>query len=37
MVNSPIKAEDLATEMTVVRNEFEMGENSPAARARRSG
>jgi zinc protease len=29
MVNSPIKAEDLATEFTVVRNEFEMGENSP--------
>ena len=29
MVNSPIKAEDLATEFSVVRNEFEMGENSP--------
>jgi zinc protease len=29
MVNSFIKREDLASEMTVVRNEFEMGENSP--------
>ena len=29
MVNSHIKAEDLASEMTVVRNEFERGENSP--------
>jgi zinc protease len=29
MMNSPIKAEDLATEFSVVRNEFEMGENSP--------
>jgi zinc protease len=29
LVNCPIKAEDLASEMTVVRNEFEMGENSP--------
>ena len=29
MVNSPIKAEDLSTEFSVVRNEFEMGENSP--------
>ncbi len=29
MVNSIIKAEDLASEMTVVRNEFERGENSP--------
>ncbi len=29
MVNSPIKAEDLATEFSVVRNEFESGENSP--------
>jgi len=29
MVNSYIKAEDLASEMTVVRNEFERGENSP--------
>ena len=28
LVNCPIKAEDLASEMTVVRNEFEMGENS---------
>jgi zinc protease len=31
MVNSPIKAEDLATEFSVVRNEFEAGENSPGA------
>lgn len=29
MINSFIKAEDLASEMTVVRNEFERGENSP--------
>jgi len=29
MVNSFIDADVLATEMTVVRNEFEMGENSP--------
>ncbi|MFM8479423.1 MAG: M16 family metallopeptidase, partial [Planctomycetaceae bacterium] len=29
MVNSLIRAEDLASEMTVVRNEFEQGENSP--------
>lgn len=29
LVNCPIKAEDLASEMTVVRNEFEMGENNP--------
>ncbi len=29
MVNSFVKAEDLASEMTVVRNEFEFGENSP--------
>ncbi len=29
MVNSSIKAEELAKEMTVVRNEFEMGENYP--------
>ncbi len=29
-INSFIKREDLASEMTVVRNEFEMGENSPA-------
>ena len=33
MVNSPIKAEDLATEFSVVRNEFEMGESSPRRRA----
>jgi zinc protease len=30
MVNSYIKGEDLASEMTVVRNEFERGENSPS-------
>jgi len=30
MVNSSIAAEDLASEMTVVRNELEAGENSPA-------
>jgi zinc protease len=38
MVNSPIKGEDLSTEFSVVRNEFEMGENSPdnvLSRARR--
>ena len=29
MVNSLISAEELAKEMTVVRNEFEMGQNSP--------
>lgn len=29
MVNSLIRAEDLASEMTVVRNEFERGENTP--------
>lgn len=29
MVNSFVKAEDLQSEMTVVRNEFEQGENSP--------
>ena len=29
LMNCPIKAEDLASEMTVVRNEFEMGENNP--------
>ncbi len=29
LVNSLIDANDLASEMTVVRNEFEMGENSP--------
>jgi len=29
LVNSWIKGEDLASEMTVVRNEFERGENSP--------
>jgi zinc protease len=29
MVNSFVKREDLATEMTVVRNEFERGENDP--------
>lgn len=31
MVNSYVKAEDLASEMTVVRNEFERGENSPTS------
>jgi len=31
MVNSYIKKEDLESEMTVVRNEFERGENSPGA------
>jgi zinc protease len=30
MVNSKIAAEDLAKEFSVVRNEFEMGENNPA-------
>lgn len=30
MLNSYIKAEDLASEMTVVRSEFERGENSPS-------
>jgi len=30
LVNSTIKREDLDSEMTVVRNEFERGENSPA-------
>jgi zinc protease len=30
LVNSFIKREDLVSEMTVVRNEFERGENSPA-------
>lgn len=29
LVNCFVKREDLATEMTVVRNEFEMGENNP--------
>ncbi|HUQ72961.1 MAG TPA: insulinase family protein, partial [Planctomycetaceae bacterium] len=29
MVNSHVKGEDLTSEMTVVRNEFERGENSP--------
>ena len=29
LVNSFVKREDLASEMTVVRNEFEQGENSP--------
>lgn len=31
LVNCPIKAEDLASEMTVVRNEFEMGENNASS------
>lgn len=30
MMNSYVKAEDLVSEMTVVRNEFERGENSPS-------
>jgi zinc protease len=29
LINSPIKGTDLATEFSVVRNEFEAGENSP--------
>src|SRR5208283_4514202 len=29
MVNSFVRREDLVSEMTVVRNEFEMGENNP--------
>ena len=29
LMNSYVKREDLASEMTVVRNEFEMGENNP--------
>jgi zinc protease len=31
MVNSRVSKEDLDSEMTVVRNEFEMGENSPGS------
>ena len=31
LVNSFVKRDDLISEMTVVRNEFERGENSPAA------
>ncbi len=31
MVNSFVRAEDLFSEMTVVRNEFEQGENSPSS------
>jgi zinc protease len=31
LVNSYVKREDLVSEMTVVRNEFEAGENSPTA------
>src|SRR5262249_30868248 len=31
LVNSLIRGEDLASEMTVVRNEFERGENSPTS------
>lgn len=31
MVNSFVKGEDLKSEMTVVRNEFERGENNPAS------
>ena len=33
MVNSFVKKSDLDSEMTVVRNEFELGENNPIARA----
>ena len=33
MVNSRVSRKDLDTEMTVVRNEFERGENNPRARA----
>jgi zinc protease len=29
MINSYVKGEDLVSEMTVVRNEFERGENNP--------
>ena len=36
MVNSFIAKKDLDSEMTVVRNEFEMGENDPARDPRRS-
>ena len=31
LLNSFVKREDLSSEMTVVRNEFEMGENNPEA------
>lgn len=31
MINSPIRPEDLASEFSVVRNEFESGENDPAS------
>jgi zinc protease len=31
MINSFVRAEDLFSEMTVVRNEFEQGENSPSS------
>ncbi len=31
LVNSYVRGEDLASEMTVVRNEFERGENNPAS------
>jgi len=31
MINSSVKKSDLASEMTVVRNEFERGENSPTS------
>src|SRR5215831_10567161 len=31
LVNSSVRGEDLLSEMTVVRNEFERGENSPAS------
>ena len=35
MVNSPIKAEDLATEFSVVRNEFEAARIRPSASSRK--
>ena len=37
LVNSFVQREDLLSEMTVVRNEFERGENSPGSAARASG
>ncbi len=36
MVNSFVAKKDLDTEMTVVRNEFESGENNPGSSARRA-
>ena len=37
LVNSFVRREDLLSEMTVVRNEFERGENTPAATCSASG